>query len=43
VSESLIALGMDPSDVTPVADVARAYLLAVEGNAQGQTFRPKRT
>jgi NAD(P)-dependent dehydrogenase (short-subunit alcohol dehydrogenase family) len=43
VSESLIALGMDPSDGTPVADVARAYLLAVEGNAQGQTFRPKRT
>jgi NAD(P)-dependent dehydrogenase (short-subunit alcohol dehydrogenase family) len=43
VSESLIQLGMDPSDGTPVADVARVYLLAVEGNAQGQTFRPKRT
>ncbi|MDT5299943.1 MAG: hypothetical protein QOG79_3185 [Mycobacterium sp.] len=43
VSESLIQLGMDPSDGTPVADVARVYLLAVEGDAQGQTFRPKRT
>jgi NAD(P)-dependent dehydrogenase (short-subunit alcohol dehydrogenase family) len=42
VSESLIALGMDPSDGTPVADVARVYLLAVEGDAQGQTLRPKR-
>jgi hypothetical protein len=34
---------MDPSDGTPVADVARAYLLAVEGDAQGQTFTPRRT
>ena len=42
VSESLIQLGMDPSDGTPVADVARVYLLAVEGDAQGQTFRPER-
>jgi NAD(P)-dependent dehydrogenase (short-subunit alcohol dehydrogenase family) len=43
VSESLIELGMDPSDGTPAADVARAYLLAVEGDAQGQTFTPKRS
>lgn len=42
VSESLIQLGMDPSDGVPVADVARVYLLAVEGDAQGQTFRPTR-
>lgn len=42
VSESLIQLGMDPSDGVPVADVARAYLLAVEGDAQGKTFRPTR-
>ena len=43
VSESLADLGMDPSDGTPAADVARAYLHAVEGDAQGETFTPRRS
>lgn len=30
---------MDPADGVPVADVARAYVAAVEGTAQGRTIR----
>jgi NAD(P)-dependent dehydrogenase (short-subunit alcohol dehydrogenase family) len=35
VRESLADLGMDPSGGTPAAEVARAYVEAVEGPAQG--------
>ncbi|MFG2915902.1 short chain dehydrogenase [Kitasatospora sp. NPDC048298] len=40
IAETLQRLGMDPAGGTPAADVARAYLTAVEGPAQGQTLRP---
>ncbi|MGA4843859.1 short chain dehydrogenase [Streptomyces sp. G45] len=40
VKETLVGLGMDPADGTPVAEVAAAYVAAVEGDAQGQTLRP---
>lgn len=40
VKETLEGLGMDPTDGTPVSEVARAYVEAVEGTAQGQTIRP---
>lgn len=40
VRESLAKLGLDPSDGTPVADVARAYVRAVEGTMQGQKITP---
>ncbi|MET9297096.1 short chain dehydrogenase [Streptomyces sp. NPDC003077] len=40
IKETLESLGMDPADGTPVAEVARAYVEAVEGTAQGQTIRP---
>lgn len=38
VRETLRAMGRDGG--TPVADVARAYVAAVEGPAQGQVIRP---
>ncbi|TYB68965.1 short chain dehydrogenase [Nonomuraea sp. PA05] len=38
VRETLLALGMDPSGGTPVADVAGAYVAAVEGGAHGETL-----
>ncbi|MGY0060543.1 short chain dehydrogenase [Streptomyces sp. LZ34] len=38
VRETLITLGMDPSIGTPAADVARAYVDAVEGDAHGRTL-----
>jgi nucleoside-diphosphate-sugar epimerase len=40
VSESLVELGMDPSSGTPVAAVARSYVSAVQGSAQGATLTP---
>lgn len=38
VRETLLALGMDPVAGTPVADVARVYVDAVEGRAHGRTL-----
>jgi NAD(P)-dependent dehydrogenase (short-subunit alcohol dehydrogenase family) len=38
VRETLRALGMDPAGGTPVADVARVYVEAVEGRAHGATL-----
>ncbi|MFE4974347.1 short chain dehydrogenase [Kitasatospora sp. NPDC056651] len=40
ITETLQRLGLDPADGTPAATVARTYLAAVEGPAQGQTLRP---
>jgi NAD(P)-dependent dehydrogenase (short-subunit alcohol dehydrogenase family) len=41
VTESLTALGMDPSDGTAARDVARAYVEAVEGAVNGQVLVPR--
>lgn len=41
VRETLVALGMDPAAGTPAADVARAYVTAVEGTMQGQSIIPR--
>lgn len=38
VAESLAARGLDPSQGTPVADVARIYVGAVEGSMSGRTL-----
>ncbi|MEV0248533.1 short chain dehydrogenase [Nocardia sp. NPDC050712] len=38
VRETLLGLGMDPAAGTPVADVARVYMEAVEGAAHGRTL-----
>jgi NAD(P)-dependent dehydrogenase (short-subunit alcohol dehydrogenase family) len=38
VKETLVALGMDPAGGKPAAEVARAYVAAVEGTPQGQTL-----
>ncbi|MGN9843097.1 short chain dehydrogenase [Nonomuraea sp. H19] len=38
VRETLLALGMEPADGTPVADVARTYVEAIEGVAQGRAL-----
>ncbi|UGQ12392.1 short chain dehydrogenase [Yinghuangia sp. ASG 101] len=40
VSETLASMGSDPAGGTPVSEVARAYVEAVEGTAQGLTIRP---
>lgn len=40
ISETLAKLGMDESGGTPVADVAKLYVAAVQGYSQGQTIRP---
>ncbi|MFF3007823.1 short chain dehydrogenase [Kitasatospora sp. NPDC057940] len=40
IKETLESLGMDPTGGTPVSEVARAYVEAVEGSAQGRTIRP---
>lgn len=40
IKETLESMGMDGADGTPVREVARAYVAAVEGAAQGQTIRP---
>ena len=38
VRETLLALNMDPAVGTPVADVARVYVHAVESGAHGRTL-----
>ncbi|MCT2589721.1 short chain dehydrogenase [Streptomyces sp. N2-109] len=38
VRETLVSLGMDPAGGTPAAEVARRYVDAVEGTAQGRTL-----
>jgi NAD(P)-dependent dehydrogenase (short-subunit alcohol dehydrogenase family) len=38
VRETLVDLGMDPAAGSPVADVARTYVDAVEGTAHGRTL-----
>ncbi|WP_280272158.1 short chain dehydrogenase [Nocardia wallacei] len=43
VAETLESMGRDGADGTPVRDVARAYVEAVEGSGQGQVLRPSRT
>jgi NAD(P)-dependent dehydrogenase (short-subunit alcohol dehydrogenase family) len=40
VRESLEMLGMDAGDGIPVADVARTYVEAVQGTANGEAIRP---
>lgn len=40
VSETLTALGMTDHTGTPAAEVARAYVDAVEGTMTGETLRP---
>jgi NAD(P)-dependent dehydrogenase (short-subunit alcohol dehydrogenase family) len=48
IAETLVSMGseirkgldLEGTRGTPAADVARAYVEAVEGNAQGQTFHP---
>jgi NAD(P)-dependent dehydrogenase (short-subunit alcohol dehydrogenase family) len=40
VTETLVALKMDPSDGLPAETVARAYVAAVTGQANGQTLDP---
>ncbi|MPY48383.1 short chain dehydrogenase [Streptomyces acidicola] len=40
IKETLESMGADSTDGTPVREVARAYVEAVEGTAQGQTIRP---
>ncbi|KUL23865.1 short chain dehydrogenase [Streptomyces regalis] len=40
VKETLEGMGADGVDGTPVAEVAEAYVAAVEGAAQGRTMRP---
>ena len=42
VTETLVALKMDPSHGMPAAEVARAYVAAVEGNQTGQTIHPSK-
>jgi NAD(P)-dependent dehydrogenase (short-subunit alcohol dehydrogenase family) len=38
VSETLSAMGRDPGEGTPVAEVARAYVASVEGSQTGKTI-----
>jgi NAD(P)-dependent dehydrogenase (short-subunit alcohol dehydrogenase family) len=40
VSETLVALKMDPSQGLPASTVARAYVAAVTGRANGETLDP---
>ncbi|MFI9761193.1 short chain dehydrogenase [Streptomyces sp. NPDC051963] len=40
IKETLESMGADGNDGTPVSEVARAYVTAVEGTGQGQTIRP---
>jgi NAD(P)-dependent dehydrogenase (short-subunit alcohol dehydrogenase family) len=42
VSETLIAMGRDPSGGLPAADVARSYAESVEGKQTGAVITPKR-
>jgi NAD(P)-dependent dehydrogenase (short-subunit alcohol dehydrogenase family) len=38
VRETLVALGMDPADGTPAAEIAEAYVEAVTGSMRGRTI-----
>jgi NAD(P)-dependent dehydrogenase (short-subunit alcohol dehydrogenase family) len=40
VSETLAKMGMDPKDGLPAAEVAKAYVAAVEGSDNGRTLDP---
>ncbi|WP_201760799.1 MULTISPECIES: hypothetical protein [unclassified Nonomuraea] len=40
IKETLEGMGLDGTGGTPVAEVARAYVSAVEGTAQGRTIVP---
>jgi len=42
VSETLVAMGRDPSGGLPAADVARSYTESVEGKQTGAVITPKR-
>jgi NAD(P)-dependent dehydrogenase (short-subunit alcohol dehydrogenase family) len=42
VSETLTAMGRDPSGGLPAADVARSYAESVEGKQTGAVITPKR-
>ena len=42
VTETLLALKMDPSLGMPATTVAQAYLASVEGAATGQTIDPRK-
>jgi hypothetical protein len=41
VKKTMIKFGMDPSPGQAAADVAKAYLAAVEGKQQGQVLDPR--
>jgi len=41
VKETLVKLGMDPSPGLAAADVAKAYVAAVEGSHQGKVLDPR--
>jgi NAD(P)-dependent dehydrogenase (short-subunit alcohol dehydrogenase family) len=40
VAETMAALGMEPAQGTPAAEVAGAYVSAVEGTMRGEILRP---
>ncbi len=40
VTETLVRLGMDPANGLPAAEVAKAYVAAVEGHQQGAVLEP---
>ncbi|MCM2387801.1 short chain dehydrogenase [Streptomyces albipurpureus] len=40
IKETLRGMGADDTDGTPVSEVARAYVRAVEGTTRGHVFRP---
>ena len=42
VSETLVAMGRDPSGGLPAADVARSYVESIEGTQTGAVLTPKR-
>jgi NAD(P)-dependent dehydrogenase (short-subunit alcohol dehydrogenase family) len=41
VAETMAELGMDAAQGTPVAEVARAYVAAVEGTMSGEILQPR--
>jgi NAD(P)-dependent dehydrogenase (short-subunit alcohol dehydrogenase family) len=41
VKETMVKFGMDPSPGLAAADVAKAYVAAVEGKQQGQILDPR--
>jgi NAD(P)-dependent dehydrogenase (short-subunit alcohol dehydrogenase family) len=43
VTETLIAFKMDPAQGLPAAEVAKAYVRSVEGDATGQTIDARKT